>query len=41
MPDFLRLAQRIGADEVYFSQLVNWGTFSVEEYARRAVHLPG
>lgn len=37
MPDFVALAHRFGF-EVYFSQLVNWGTFSEQEYAGRAVH---
>jgi hypothetical protein len=41
MPDFVRLGQRLGFDAVYFGQLVNWGTFSDEEFRRRAVHLPG
>ncbi len=39
MADFVRLGQRFGADMVYFSQLVNWGTFSDEEFTARAVHL--
>jgi MoaA/NifB/PqqE/SkfB family radical SAM enzyme len=38
MPDFVRLGQRFAADCVYFSQLVNWGTFSDKEYRDRAVH---
>ncbi|APG28375.1 hypothetical protein A7E78_11245 [Syntrophotalea acetylenivorans] len=39
MADFVSLAQ--GFDfAVYFSQLVNWGTFRREEFLRRAVHLP-
>jgi MoaA/NifB/PqqE/SkfB family radical SAM enzyme len=38
MPDFVRLGRRIGADMVYFSQLVNWGTFSEAEFEERAVH---
>src|SRR5206468_11023436 len=41
MPDFVRLGQRLSFDVVYFSQLVNWGTFSDEEFRRRAVHRPG
>lgn len=40
MPDFVRLGQRFGFDVVYFSQLVNWGTFSDAEFTSRAVHLP-
>lgn len=39
MPEFVRLGQRFGVDAVYFSQLVNWGTFSADEFRSRAVHL--
>ncbi len=39
MADFVSLAQ--GFDfAVYFSQLVNWGTFRRKEFRGRAVHLP-
>ena len=41
MPDFLQIGKHYNFDSVYFSQLVNWGTFSEEEYSDRAVHLPG
>ncbi|HWO43631.1 MAG TPA: hypothetical protein VNO43_17720 [Candidatus Eisenbacteria bacterium] len=40
MPAFVRLGERFGFDSVYFSQLVNWGTFSDAEFRSRAVHLP-
>jgi len=40
MPDFVHLGRRFGFDTVYFSQLVNWGTFSEEEFSNRAIHLP-
>ena len=36
---FIELAQKYGA-RTYFSQLVNWGTFSKTEFMSRAVHLP-
>ena len=39
LPAFVDLARRYGA-AVYFSRLVNWGTFDRAEFARRAVHLP-
>ncbi len=39
IPAFAELGARHGF-AVYFSQLVNWGTFRREEYRRRAVHLP-
>jgi hypothetical protein len=39
MPAFVKLGQRYHCDEIYFSQLVNWGSFTAEEFARRAVHI--
>ncbi len=38
LPAFTELATHYGAS-AYFSQLVNWGTFSREEFLRRAVHI--
>ncbi len=35
----LRLGQTFGFD-IYFTSLVNWGTFSEKEFRRRAIHLP-
>ncbi len=40
MVQFVGLGADLSVDVVYFSQLVNWGTFSDEEYQQRAVHLP-
>ncbi|MBE7443827.1 MAG: SPASM domain-containing protein [Planctomycetia bacterium] len=40
MPDFVRLGKRFNFDTVYFSQLVNYGTYSEEEYRNRAIHFP-
>lgn len=40
MADFVRLGRRFRADAIYFSQLVNWGTFTDEEFKARAVHRP-
>lgn len=40
MPEFVALGRRVGADRIYFSKLMNWGTFSEEEYASRTVHDP-
>jgi len=40
MPEFVRIGQRFQFDIVYFSQLVNWGTFSKDEFQLRAIHLP-
>ncbi len=39
MADFVNLAQGFGF-AVYFSQLVNWGTYRRSEFLKRAVHLP-
>ena len=41
MPDFIRLGKRYNFDIVFFKKLINWGTFSEEEYNDRAIHLPG
>lgn len=41
MPEFVRLGARFRVDTVYFQQIVNWGTFTDQEFAKRAVHLPG
>ncbi len=41
MPDFLQIGKHYNFDSVFFVYLVNWGTFSEEEYIDRAIHLPG
>jgi organic radical activating enzyme len=38
MPAFAALGSRIAADHIYFSHLVNWGTFSEEEVTQRSIH---
>lgn len=40
MPDFIRLGKHFCFDSVYFSQLVNYGTYSDKEFKKRAVHFP-
>lgn len=40
MPDFVRLGKRFHFDTVYFSKLVDWGTYPKEDFYHRAVHLP-
>ncbi|MEP9410709.1 MAG: SPASM domain-containing protein [Candidatus Brocadia sp.] len=40
MPDFVQLGKRFCFDTVYFSKLVDWGTFPREEFNKRAIHLP-
>jgi hypothetical protein len=39
MPEFTRLGKRLDFDTVFFGQLINWGTYSDEEFRRRAIHL--
>ncbi len=39
LEQLLELAENCNA-KIYLSQLVNWGTFSSQEFQRRAVHLP-
>jgi MoaA/NifB/PqqE/SkfB family radical SAM enzyme len=40
IPDFVKLAYTLGAQKVYFSVLGNWGTYTNDDYATKAVHLP-
>jgi hypothetical protein len=40
MPAFVELARRHNCDRVSFHQLLDWGSFTPEEYAARAVQLP-
>lgn len=39
MLQFIELARKLNVDRVLFTPLLNWGTFSDEEYKNRAVHL--
>jgi MoaA/NifB/PqqE/SkfB family radical SAM enzyme len=39
MPEFISLAKQFNA-RVYFSRLVNWGTFDRNDYLQRAIYLP-
>ncbi|WP_320035340.1 SPASM domain-containing protein [Halarcobacter sp.] len=39
MADFIKLGKKLNVDQVVFSELQNWGTFSHEEYIEKAVHL--
>lgn len=39
MQDFVALAKRFGFDLVLFNRVLNWGTFSAQDYDARAVHL--
>lgn len=32
MPDFVRWGIEIGADEVFFTKILNWGTYSADEF---------
>lgn len=40
MRQFVELSARLGASSIFFSALVNWGTYSEQDYLVRAVHLP-
>lgn len=40
MTDFVHLGKRFNFNRVFFSQLINWGTYSDEEFKNRAIHLP-
>jgi MoaA/NifB/PqqE/SkfB family radical SAM enzyme len=35
MKQFIELARELGADHAYFSKMLNWGTFSQEDYLQR------
>jgi pyruvate-formate lyase-activating enzyme len=38
MPDFIRLGERLGVDQVFFQKITDWGTFSPEELNKRKVY---
>jgi MoaA/NifB/PqqE/SkfB family radical SAM enzyme len=40
MAQFVEMGCKYSADEVHFTRMVNWGTFSEEEYSQRAVFEP-
>jgi hypothetical protein len=40
MKDFVELGMNLRCDQIYFSFMSDWGTFSTEDYAKMAVHLP-
>lgn len=40
MPAFVELGRRHACDRVSFHQMLDWGSFSPDEYAARAVHHP-
>jgi MoaA/NifB/PqqE/SkfB family radical SAM enzyme len=40
MPAFVELGRRYACDRVTFHQMLDWGSFSPDEYAARAVHQP-
>lgn len=41
MKAFVELARELGADHAYFSRMLNWGTFTEEDYFQRCPWLPG
>lgn len=40
MGDAVDLGHRYAADKVHFTRLTNWGTFTVSQYAERAIFMP-
>ncbi len=40
MGDALDLARRVGADQLYFARISNWGTFGADEFRRKMVFAP-
>lgn len=40
MGDAVDLAHAVGADTVYFGRMINWSTFSDEEFQEKAVFMP-
>jgi hypothetical protein len=40
MPAFVELGRRHACDRVTFHKVLDWGSFSADEYAARAIHLP-
>ena len=41
MGDAVDLARHYNADNISFTRLTNWGTFTAEQYAQKAVFMPG
>ena len=37
MPDFVELGKQLGVDQVYFSLVIDWGTWPKEEYEKQCV----
>jgi len=38
MPAFVDLGNRFGADRVFFQRIINWGTYSNEDFLKRAIY---
>ena len=39
MPEFVELGRRYGVDDIYFSRLEDWGSFSCNQLPARQIHL--
>lgn len=39
MPAFVEIGKKYGADKVFFQRIINWGTYSNEDFLKRAVYL--
>jgi len=40
MPEFIELGKKYKVDQVYFQRIINWGTFSEEEFKQRNIFDP-
>lgn len=38
MPDFVRLGERLNCDKVLFQRIINWGTYTPDDFRSREVH---
>lgn len=41
MSNFVAFCSELNADSIVFTKIVNWGTFTEQQYLHKAVHLPG
>jgi len=41
IPEFIAMGKEVGANVVHFAPIENWGSFSPEDYAQKAMQYPG
>lgn len=41
MPEFTKLGERLGCDQILFQRIINWGTYKEDDFKVRAVHQKG